>query len=136
MRELVAILWLHALDSCWWRVGPIGRSGSIPKALRINGVAKLGRLSERVTTQLAGFVDRQCDTNSKREVGADCRIWRDPEDPNLREWLDENFHELALRPFEPRWRLVTTMGNRVPSEDVSLGSGNGWHRDSNSPQYK
>lgn len=136
LHELLGILTLHALNYVFWFRRRVWQESRLPAALRDDGVFKLGTLAPQTTTQLASLVNRRCDASSERQPGRDHRIWHLHLDPNFERLLGDDFHQLALKPFEPRWQVATVMGNRVPNEEESLGSGNGWHRDSNSPQFK
>ena len=136
LREVGAILYMHMRDFFFWLPRRVRGSRTWSGNLRRNGVSNLGRLSPEATMQLSSLVEDRCSGHPVRESGADCRIWGLHEDPNCSKWFDENFYRLALKPFEPRWRVATLMGNCVPNEIESVGSGGGWHRDSNFPQYK
>lgn len=136
LREVGAILWMHGRHFLFVLHRRVRGSTTWTSDLRHYGVSHLGRLSREATIQLSALVEDRCAADPVRETGSDCRIWGLHEDPNCQKWLDENFYQLALKPFEPRWRVATLMGNWVPNEIESAGSGGGWHRDSNYPQYK
>lgn len=108
----------------------------LPSSLRVDGIAKLGQLNRDISLQLTTLLEDRCNSITDREAGADYRIWGLELDQEFQEVLGDELQRLALPLFDSRWRTATLMGNLVPSEPTSLGSGGGWHRDSNSPQFK
>lgn len=136
VRELCTILFLHTCDYLYWLSRRIRGASPPPTSLRTIGVSFLGRLSEDSAVRLATLINDRCESLVEREHGTDFRVWGLHQDEAVQDLLREEFYGLALSTFEPRWRMANLMGNQVPNEPNSLGSGDGWHRDSNSPQFK
>jgi len=136
VSELCAILYLHTFDHFFWLSRRFRGGSPLPTSLRTHGVAYLGRLDKNSSSKLAGLISHRCESLVERRDGTDCRIWGLHQDDNFQCLLRDKFYKRALEPFGPRWQVANLMGNQVPNEIDSLGSGNGWHRDANSPQYK
>ena len=104
--------------------------------LRREGLVKLGRLEDSRVLELRRVLDGNVGRDKERRPGEDLRAWG--VESHIPSWKDlgEELRALVSEHVGRRWEIATVMGNLVPPESNSEGSGGGWHRDSNAPQYK
>ena len=109
---------------------------ALRRELLKNGLVRVCQLDEDVVLELRGVLQEQIDKFNERPCGEDLRVWgMESYIPSWRS-LSEEVVEITSGLVGARWEIATVMGNVVPPEPSSLGSGGGWHRDSNAPQYK
>lgn len=111
-------------------------SSQLIRELREEGFAHLGQIGPTTVSQLQEVLDDQSNRIETRRDGEDLRVWGI--ETLIPSWdaLSRDLTALYTAVIGPRWEIATVMGNVVPAEPTSLGSGEGWHRDSNAPQYK
>lgn len=101
-----------------------------------SGFLRVGRLDENMVIELRRVLEEKIEKIDQRPCGEDLRVWGVESDiPSWRS-LSEEILGITAQIIGPRWEIATVMGNVVPPERASIGSGGGWHRDSNAPQYK
>lgn len=106
--------------------------------LRSDGVALLPtKLSNSESEEIKEWIDSNL-SNSKKH-GSDYRIWTAQEKNKLVNDLFSNnidIKQIGKRYLKSNITLQTTMAAKLLYQPGNLGSGQGWHRDSYSAQYK
>ena len=106
--------------------------------LKSNGVAIFpGRLSNSESDDIKKWVNSNLG-NSKKH-GSDYRIWSAQQKNKLVNDLFSNnidIKQIGERYLKSNISLQTTMAAKLTYQPGNLGSGQGWHRDSYSAQYK